>query len=631
LELLPTDPKRPIVLVGALNGSGKTTVIEALQLALYGKRAAYGWRGAGAYPLYLEQIRNRHAHPTDLTAAEVTLCLADGRRLRIRRQWSFIKPQPREYLAVYLNGSETPDLALSENWDEEVERLLPARLSQLFFFDGERIEKLADPAQSAEVLRSAVASLLGLDLVDHLMSDLDILRTRQKQRLLSDADQALLQSINAQFDATCQEREDLLQQQAALKSHLDRARAEQEAVERRTREQGGERFKQREQLATEVAREAARLEGLEQQLRATAAGVMPLSVISPLLVQLREETRVQVTAGDPRGTETLQKHLVRFGKWVDGRSFSGKVKKELHDYLDTTLRKLSKRLSGGVLAQWEDLGRRLDSLLNMALEEARAGACALLEQHGATSEKLHKLQEQLAQVPEQEQLVAILKAQGAAEATVAALNVEVAQLQQKMQGLERGLQLMRHQRGELLDRSMESSGAARTAEYCQRAIKTLATFRANLVQRRREQLEQLILEAFKLLSRKSDLVGKVKLDNETMAISLLAVDGRPLVTQQLSAGERQLLAVAMLWGLARASGRPIPVVIDTPLGRLDGEHRRTLVERYFPDASHQVILLSTDQEVDADFSQLLDDSVAHRYLIDYNENMGSSAFSTGYF
>jgi DNA sulfur modification protein DndD len=87
----------------------------------------------------------------------------------------------------------------------------------------------------------------------------------------------------------------------------------------------------------------------------------------------------------------------------------------------------------------------------------------------------------------------------------------------------------------------------------------------------------------------------------------------------------------MLWGLARASGRPVPVVIDTPLGRLDGEHRRTIVERYFPDAGHQVILLSTDTEVDAEFSDLLDDSVSHRYLIGYDPKARSSSFVPGYF
>jgi DNA sulfur modification protein DndD len=204
-------------------------------------------------------------------------------------------------------------------------------------------------------------------------------------------------------------------------------------------------------------------------------------------------------------------------------------------------------------------------------------------------------------------------------------------LTQELAMIDKSLVTARNQKSELLGKVSESSEAARINEYCVRATKTLNAFRATLVQHRREQLEALILEAFQLLTRKTDLVGRVVLDNETMAVQLLTPDDQPLVTQQLSAGERQLLAVAMLWGLARASGRPVPVVIDTPLGRLDGDHRRALVERYFPDASHQVILLSTDQEVDAGFSDLLDDSVAHRYLIGYDEARQSSSFSTGYF
>jgi DNA sulfur modification protein DndD len=99
----------------------------------------------------------------------------------------------------------------------------------------------------------------------------------------------------------------------------------------------------------------------------------------------------------------------------------------------------------------------------------------------------------------------------------------------------------------------------------------------------------------------------------------------------LSAGERQLLAVATLWGLAHESGRHLPTVIDTPLSRLDSRHRSALVKNYFPQASHQVILLSTDEEVVAQYQAELAPFVSRYYLIENDEKKRTSRFSDGYF
>jgi DNA sulfur modification protein DndD len=86
----------------------------------------------------------------------------------------------------------------------------------------------------------------------------------------------------------------------------------------------------------------------------------------------------------------------------------------------------------------------------------------------------------------------------------------------------------------------------------------------------------------------------------------------------------------MLWGLAQASGRPLPVVIDTPLGRLDGIHRNHMIERYFPQASHQVILLSTDQEIDEAAWQKLRKHVGHTYQLKHDTATGATSAQTGY-
>ena len=81
--------------------------------------------------------------------------------------------------------------------------------------------------------------------------------------------------------------------------------------------------------------------------------------------------------------------------------------------------------------------------------------------------------------------------------------------------------------------------------------------------------------------------------------------------------------------MAKASGRPLPVVVDTPLGRLDGGHRRRLAERYFPHAAGQVILLSTDEEIDVDLYATLAPHLARAYHLDHDER-GGTVIKPGY-
>jgi DNA sulfur modification protein DndD len=139
------------------------------------------------------------------------------------------------------------------------------------------------------------------------------------------------------------------------------------------------------------------------------------------------------------------------------------------------------------------------------------------------------------------------------------------------------------------------------------------------------------VEAFQRLARKEDMVSDVSIDQETFAVSLIDKVGRVIPKKRLSAGEKQIYAIAMLEALGKTSGRSLPVIIDTPLGRLDSKHRTKLVEQYFPYASHQVIVLSTDTEVDEPFYQGLSKHVSHAYHLEFSPELGMTQESEGYF
>ncbi|RBL87824.1 DNA sulfur modification protein DndD, partial [Streptomyces cavourensis] len=90
------------------------------------------------------------------------------------------------------------------------------------------------------------------------------------------------------------------------------------------------------------------------------------------------------------------------------------------------------------------------------------------------------------------------------------------------------------------------------------------------------------------------------------------------------------LAVSLLWGLAKVAGNRLPTVIDTPLGRLDSRHREHLVDRYFPNAGRQVLLLSTDEEIDENLLNRLRPSIAQSYVLAHDDTTFTTRVGKGY-
>jgi DNA sulfur modification protein DndD len=182
-----------------------------------------------------------------------------------------------------------------------------------------------------------------------------------------------------------------------------------------------------------------------------------------------------------------------------------------------------------------------------------------------------------------------------------------------------------------VEEDLERQSSVRIVTHAARVRETMARFRGAVLGRRVHRIAELILEGFQHLLGKPSLVTGLCVDPETLAMTLVAPDGRALSPERLSAGERQILAVAILWGLARASGRPLPMVMDAPLARLDAGHRQRLLERYVPHASHQVILFSTDAEIDPASYARIEPSIGRAYTLRFDDRTASTSVEPGYF
>ncbi|MFN5749354.1 MAG: DNA sulfur modification protein DndD, partial [Pseudanabaena sp.] len=182
----------PIVLLGGLNGGGKTTFIDALRLVLYGAKAQCSTRGNLSYGEFLSQSVNREAKIGEEAAIELVFEQANFNKSELRqvpisisRRWTQQPKNGRDILEVRVDGwnNET----LTNTWDEFIEEIIPIGISGLFLFDGEQIRELALQDTPTQGIVDAIRTILGLELVDRLEIDLEVL-TSKKRRESSDTE-----------------------------------------------------------------------------------------------------------------------------------------------------------------------------------------------------------------------------------------------------------------------------------------------------------------------------------------------------------------------------------------------------------------------------------------------------------
>jgi DNA sulfur modification protein DndD len=632
------DDHKPIILFGGMNGGGKTTFLDAIQLALYGSKARCSGRGKLAYRDYLRDMIHRGANPIEGAAIELRFRRAvDGEMhyYRLTRTWRQTAKGIEENIEVTRDAE--PDPLLSEHWDEYIEGYIPSGIAHLFFFDAEQIKDLAEGEHAAEILGTAIHTLLGLDLVDRLDTDLIALARRKRAVTQSSEEAEKARLAQVELDRLQNLLDQAKQEQGTLGNDAGRTAKDLATCEEKFRQEGGDLYLLRTDLESERTGLQKELAAEETSLRELAAGTTPMLLIPTLLDEAEKQARresktrksaVLVAALEERDAEILtilkRNKIPALQLGLIERLFQA----------DRTER-TSPTSEPMILDAGDHFATEIRHLRSTILPELKATIEQKLEVISSLQERLTRCDLQLGRVPTEDAIATIQRELTRLRQKHQEKQAELALHEDKVRVLARQLEdaqrKFQRELGEEVDSQVDREHNARVLKHSARVRETLAKFRVAIIRKHAERLERLVLESFTHLLRKRALVTGLKIDPATFRLELTGGDGKALPFDRLSAGERQLLATSLLWGLAKASGRPLPTIIDTPLGRLDSSHRRHLLDRYFPVASHQVILLSTDEEVDETSLDRLRPHIGRSYTLAFDENQQSTTIKLGYF
>jgi DNA sulfur modification protein DndD len=623
---------RPVILVKALNGSGKTTLLTALQVGLYGHKAISGMRRS-EYEQLMLGLQRKDANGNAVVEIGVVVEIGGSRRnLLVRREWHRKADDLSEVLSVFENDSKDLDFSLS--WDEFIGSILPAELVQLFLFDGEKIEALANPERLPELLKRATEVFLGIGGIESLGNDLKALERRAalKNKNTSSEFEAARTSLST-WEVQSKELEDTLQtltqEQAAARNAAEQAQVILDKYTADAQRRGLAAYEQAAQIRAAVVAKRERAEATRASLADVMSDpVLPVAWLPKLWLRYRDAWDQDQHA---RHSKLLGQEFKRRDQRVVS-SLSASVPKAaieaVRKALAEDLQAYSKARSAGGAALQDAAPR----VVERQLRDGRQRLRREIDNLQSAQVELDRAEQHIGQIPAEEQIGEILKAlqtrskaASAAEAHLAGITQRIEEVQSHLSHVRVRLNAAQERLGtEFKDRSLE----AKSLDASNRARKTLAIFKDRLLASKAQWLSEMITTEFRNLLRKRNLISKVVVDPKTYRVFIEDGKHQELPMDRLSAGERQLLAISVLSALIKERKGRFPVVVDTPLARLDQQHRSALIKRFFATVSHQVVVLSTDQEVDGLAYDALKPVTNAEYSLDFDDVAGRTSVRT---
>lgn len=616
---------KPVVLIGGMNGRGKTTILEAVLLSLYGSNSfAYTESKYQTYGQYLKSYVNKKDGTLE-SFVEIVFSMdsSDEEVYQVHREWDAKGQRVHERIWVRKNGEDSA--FLTENWPMFVESILPSALSNFFFFDGEKIAELAVEDTSYQ-MKESIKAMLGISVLDILDSDISKIITRIGKKISSNQDLGKLEELRNEKDAASEELKMLDEEISNLEKQKNKLVNELESLNSEYQVKGGDIVEQKHDLMQERANKISALASNQEDRYEIASGELPLVLVMPLLKDIRSEGEVE----HERMLSSLAIDKIKdaYAKYDKKNATTDKFITFMQNMVGDDQSDNIYNLSDATLYK---VGMLCDSGLVTAKEQVKK----LLKEECKNQKKIDEIDGYLSVDINEKELSDLFKTIKATEKELANCEIEIEDYHKKRSSLSNNFMMLTSEFSRMAENVLSALEAVdsdeRVVKYAHMAQNIIEQYKIRLQARKTSVLAETMTACYKKLANKKNLVSHIEMNPETLDLLYLNKEGEVVTKERLSAGEKQLMVISLLWALAICSKKKLPVIIDTPLSRLDSAHRESLITTYFPNASEQTIILSTDSEIDERYYELMQPSVGDRFTLEYDDEEKTTSLTKTYF
>lgn len=691
-DFTSADSGKNIVLIGGKNGAGKTSLFTAIKIALYGP-LVYGY--VGVNPYYISKVKdliNLKAFQQDKVEAEVQIAVSlkverDIREYLITRKWDYTNKKLNEEYYVEKDGKKLPDqeMAYFQNF---LQSIVPPDLFEFFLFDGEEVGNIFSTNTYNTYIKNAVFTLCGMDVYEIIRK----YTSGYVSKLSNEEDQNLYieyETVRKEIEKLTVRKENLEFEISDMQTKLDNLEVQIMELETAFKNAGGITDKRRKELEEKYRDAEAKKAEAAAKIKIFIEGMMPFIILKDFAeaistqLDFEEKGEIYTYVQNKLSRKDIEKILKS-----DGKS-EAPVVDELMDMLLDKFKPKGYHAGADIIY---DLSKNetayvngmLSSINNYNMREMIEIVETRIKASDMTAEinrifksamndndavkfverenKLLKLKEEAA--------TKLYKAQSDIEEIIKELNTQI----------------------QIKDRIHQNIKESAQNRHVYELSAGLANMMEQLLDKKtvfmRKRLEELIVQNLKHIYRKNNLITHVEITSDfqfnlyqdeqytaadilyliknlgnTEFISMIGSQGeqqlfklygvkniigvrqklegeqegkkidlyKKIELSYLSKGERQIFILSLYWAIVTLSDQDLPFIIDTPYARIDADHRKEISEKFFPNISGQVIILSTDEEINKEYYEIIKPYIAKEYLLINDENQNRTTIENHYF
>ena len=610
----------PIALIIGENGFGKTSFINSVKIALHGINKDVLTIGnqilskedfvVGNSSKNFSGMLNRKAKLDGVNEAKIIVTIDDDEIFVVERTFSFKDNSYVESLMLY--DEEHTLLAQGDDAQDIINQKISPTMARFFFFDGEKIQTIADFSHAE--FTKMLEDVLELDIYDQMASDAEYLIRKINRAELDLNLQVEVQEKEAIHEHLKEEivttKETFINEKKVVLKELEGKKRE---IDNKLKKLKSRFQKPLSEARTSLASVEDQREELVHLMKQATLVQLPLLLNPSLGTKIKEDIDAHYRGKIQIDSKVLASKKKQLMKLIGSIDSLDKVATAFDSVFQS-----SNETQSVIFADPHKVEQQFDALPKIDFSKLLTSLSDNAHDIKEFQSEIITLENKIADDKKEYEDDFILAMQITED--IIRQTVKCEQLEEKIIEIQEKEKELRKELGKLTMQEHKNNIANTKIKTLQSIIAVSAMMKKKIKTDKRANLEESINIKFKLLKKEDWDADKINLDIN-FNINLYDLNRNAMDILSCSSGQKQIIATALIWGISEYIAEDIPMIIDTPLGRLDEKNQSLILNKFYPEVSKQVIILPTPSELKHDGFKALVPHVSQTFKL---SNAGSA-------